>query len=596
MNLYENLQKARTEEDVKDCYIKALKLKAYSKNLIDIQTEQVWFEAKEKKTSCMKMFAQLLCYVKDAHENGEQIPPFLCVIDKEQAALMETQNAMLAIKDNKLDWPSKKALSASAVSPQFVKEISGYIGAHYVLYEMKTHEKEFLESVKKAIHQNKIIRVQITPNNIRQVFDKWCDAIGVEIEGVLPEDYALLFFADIMNDGRKSVQADLPARLLYDGDNPVFSLRGKVYNLSSTTGYKSFWSIYHRPPAPEHRNELLERRDALLPIDARDFKGAFYTPLQVVDKAYEYLEKILGKTWQKKYLVWDMCCGVGNLEVKHSSYRNIFMSTLDPADIDIIKSTKTCVGATVFQYDYLNDDISINGTIDYTLTSKMPSALVEAIKQKDPNKKKKILVLINPPYAEATNFDNIADGYRGEEAKNKSGVASLSKVRQTMMEGYGKATNEISVQFLARLKKEIPDAIVAMFCTTKYISAENFGEFRKMWGSTFLGGFLCPSWLFDGISGKFPVSFLVWKMGTNDPFPDSISIDVYDDALEPLPQKRFYAPDKNVLLNKWFKRIRSNKELPVVPLKNAVSVSTSKPRLSVWANGAIGYMHCNSLN
>jgi len=40
MTLYEKLQQARTEEDMKDAYIKALGLKGYSKNLIDIQTKQ----------------------------------------------------------------------------------------------------------------------------------------------------------------------------------------------------------------------------------------------------------------------------------------------------------------------------------------------------------------------------------------------------------------------------------------------------------------------------------------------------------------------------------------------------------------------------
>ncbi|OYY37097.1 MAG: hypothetical protein B7Y07_05295 [Halothiobacillus sp. 24-54-40] len=33
------------------------------------------------------------------------------------------------------------------------------------------------------------------------------------------------------------------------------------------------------------------------------------------------------------------------------------MSTLDAADIDVMRATKTCVAATRFQYDYLNDDI-----------------------------------------------------------------------------------------------------------------------------------------------------------------------------------------------------------------------------------------------
>lgn len=38
MSLYQILQKATSEEDVKDAYIKALGLKEYQKNLVDIQT------------------------------------------------------------------------------------------------------------------------------------------------------------------------------------------------------------------------------------------------------------------------------------------------------------------------------------------------------------------------------------------------------------------------------------------------------------------------------------------------------------------------------------------------------------------------------
>ncbi|MDN3657239.1 hypothetical protein QWZ08_16435 [Ferruginibacter paludis] len=39
MRLYEKLQQATSEEDVKDAYIKALGLKEYQKNLVDIQTK-----------------------------------------------------------------------------------------------------------------------------------------------------------------------------------------------------------------------------------------------------------------------------------------------------------------------------------------------------------------------------------------------------------------------------------------------------------------------------------------------------------------------------------------------------------------------------
>ena len=86
--LYDALQSAqkekKSEEDVKDIYIKALNLKGYSKNLIDIQTDEILFEAKDSgKHSTYKMFTQLLHYVQVALNTGEHIPPLLAVIDLE---------------------------------------------------------------------------------------------------------------------------------------------------------------------------------------------------------------------------------------------------------------------------------------------------------------------------------------------------------------------------------------------------------------------------------------------------------------------------------------------------------------------------------
>ena len=87
MTLYQKLQQARSEEDVKDAYIKALGLKGYSKNLIDIQTKEIWFEAKDNsRNSTYAMFTQLMHYVQQALNKGEYVPPFLCVIDTQKAA------------------------------------------------------------------------------------------------------------------------------------------------------------------------------------------------------------------------------------------------------------------------------------------------------------------------------------------------------------------------------------------------------------------------------------------------------------------------------------------------------------------------------
>ena len=86
MSLKAALEKSRTEEDVKDAYVRALGLKRYNKGLIDIRTDEIWFEAKEAPTPPLLMFAQLLVYVRAARKRGEAIPGFLCVIDREKAA------------------------------------------------------------------------------------------------------------------------------------------------------------------------------------------------------------------------------------------------------------------------------------------------------------------------------------------------------------------------------------------------------------------------------------------------------------------------------------------------------------------------------
>ena len=348
MKLYEKLLKATSEEDVKDAYIKALGLKDYQKNLIDIQTKEIWFEAKATaKISSYAMFTQLMHYVQQALNAGEHIPPFLAVIDTKKAALMKSSDVLPFLEKKTIKWGK----SASGYTQEALDAISAHIGTHFVSFKIETHEDEFISTVKNAILNGDIIRTQITPDNLKQVFDKWVLMIGKEIGGIAVEDYALLFFADIMHDGTVSTHDNLTAQLMHKNNAPVFLLNGKVYELNNKEGYRQFWAIFHKPPKAEYRNYLLERRDSLIPIDERSFKGAYYTPLNVVDKAYDKLAETLGDNWQREYIVWDMCCGVGNLEVKHSNPRNIYMSTLDIADVDVMKATKTCASAQRFQYD-----------------------------------------------------------------------------------------------------------------------------------------------------------------------------------------------------------------------------------------------------
>jgi hypothetical protein len=282
MSLRAALTRANTEEDVKDAYIEALGLKGVNKGLVDIQTPEIWFEAKDTPTPPLLMFAQLLTYVRAARKRGEAIPGFLCVIDREKAALMPTEHALPLLNDPTLVWPK----SGSAADKALAAQIAPTIETHFILYHIDGYEAEFIKAAKDAVREGRIIRTPITPDNLRQVFDKWVAMVGVEL-GVRNEaDFAVLFFADIMHDGRSATMANLPARLLFNGDKPVFIMGADQYDLASDRGYRNFWNIYHRPPEQKHRHYLLERRDSLLPLDDQKFKGAFYTPLHIVDKAY----------------------------------------------------------------------------------------------------------------------------------------------------------------------------------------------------------------------------------------------------------------------------------------------------------------------
>jgi cellobiose-specific phosphotransferase system component IIA len=578
MKLFNRLKQAISEEDVKDAYIDALGLTGYSKNLVDIQTKEIWFEAKHNaKKSSYEMFTQLMHYVQDALNRGHYIPPFLAVIDTQKAAIMKSEDVLPFLAKRTIKWGK----SASGYTPEALDAISAHIGTHFVSFKIETHEEEFISTIKNAIKSGDIIRTPITPDNLKQVFDKWVVMIGREIRGVNEEDYALLFFADIMHDGTTSTHINLPAELLHKNDAPVFSLGSKLYELGNKEGYRQFWAIYHKPPKAEYRNYLLERRDSLIPLDERSFKGAYYTPLNVVDKAYDKLTESLGKNWQKDYIVWDMCCGVGNLEVKHSNPRNIYMSTLDKADVDVMRATKTCVAAHRFQYDYLNDDINDEGKIDYSITDKLPDGLRSAIAHN-----KKMLVLINPPYAESAN----SQGNEGKTDVARTRVGSK-------LGDYGYASRELFTQFLVRISKEMPTATIAIFSKLKYVNASNFEKFREQWNAKFIDGFIVHSKSFEGLKGNFPIGFLIWRTNQNSVFKtpiNDLTVDVLDKNAQPIGSKVFYNIPSGLFLSEWIKRAKKN-SLEVIPLINAVTPTpkTQHVRNTTWAVDAIGHFFCN---
>ena len=261
---------------------------------------------------------------------------------------------------------------------------------------------------------------------------------------------------------------------------------------------------------------IIARTDRLEQMDKRRFQGDFFTPLAFAKLGLDYIEKVLGQNWYKEYKIWDMACGTGNLEYHIPTYENVFMSTIDTGEVSYLKSNNMFPGATIFQYDYLNDDVELvmSGAdlLDDKVGWKLPRKLREALADKS----NKWVVLMNPPYAEA-------GGLKLNGDTRKKGISD-SKIKTFMHEvNLGKAGNELFIQFLFRIYKELPTAIVGVYATLKYVNAQSFETFRKdIFHPGYEAGFIFPCTSFQGTKGDWPVSFLIWN------FEQSISLESQD--------------------------------------------------------------------
>ncbi|MBQ9480062.1 MAG: hypothetical protein IJU71_10980, partial [Selenomonadaceae bacterium] len=178
-------------------------------------------------------------------------------------------------------------------------------------------------------------------------------------------------------------------------------------------------------------------------VERRQRTGEFYTPLEYAHLGLQYLQRVVDLQ-SDRIRLWDMAAGTGNLErvLPTALLDQCYVSTL--LDDDVEHCRRSFPSATVFQYDYLNDD-----------AQKLPSALVNDLN--DPTVD--WLIFINPPYAMANNFERRADRI------DKSSV-SMTRVRELMSaDGLGEVSRELYAQFLYRIDREFKGrrATLAMF-------------------------------------------------------------------------------------------------------------------------------------
>jgi hypothetical protein len=372
-------------------------------------------------------------------------------------------------------------------------------------------------------------------------------------------------------------------KIVLKNDNYKFqeNISGRLFSsdigfTDNGEAYTRFWNKYERPPAPIYQQYIIDRRDLLVPQNIREVKGSFFTPKVWADKSKEYIASAFGDNWQNEYYIWDCAAGTGNLLAGLTNKYNLWASDIEQGNVETMQSlididdNLNLLSSHIFQFDFLNDKFDI-----------LPQGLKDIID--DPEKRKKLIIYINPPYAEAGNKSTIAG-----KGSNKSKV-SASRIYDDYKGKVGNAVLELSAQFMLRIYRDIPNAKLATFSTIKYVSSSNFISFREYFRAEYKGGFVCEANTFDNVKGEFPIGFFIWDLENKQKI-NSVLTDVYitDSDKSTCQQdgtKCFYSPNKGQLSVDWLRKYfdKEGERLAYLRLhqndiqnKNAVFI-TSKP-------------------
>lgn len=555
----------------------------------------LWAEAKQGKSELKKSFVQLVLTIGKYKFYTEQTPNLLCAFDGEKIAFLPFACLQEIFYQSDINFSVTPSNHTSEQFLKLLKELDSILNTAQIFYYEKNDE-ELKTFIKENLTSENISKIKIDKNNFVSIYHKWNkmvkDTISIDWNlakksGIIDADF---YLADLLSSENETISQNLFAILKKDyyEFNKTKSDLGSIINERTSfkdnqKAHHEFWAIYERPPREEFWDYIIKRRDLLVDQDVRERKGAFFTPRIWVDKACEYLSKTFGEDYEEGYYIWDLAGGTGNLLANFTNKKNIFCSTLDKADIDVIheriKNGANLFENHVFQFDFLNDEFfdEVDDKGKIIQKSKLPLNLQEILK--DENKRKKLIIFINPPYAEAATSTQITN-----TGKNKEKVARENRICEKYKDILGKANNELFTQFFIRIYCEIEGAILASFSTLKYVNSTNFIKFRQAFKAKFLKGFMVPANTFDNVKGNFPIGFLIWDTSKKEEIK-KIKLDIFNENGNFLGKKMFYSYDKNKKLNEWYKNFYvKNNEIAIMNTRGNDFQNTNYIRITLFNN------------
>jgi hypothetical protein len=511
----------------------------------------LWAEAKKGKSDIYKSIVQLILTIGKARTFDKFLPPpFLGAFDGKEIAFLPYDDIHDIFYVNDFNWSVTPSNHETKEFGLVLKKVTQIISANSLLFSFDSDKKEIQEFIKSNFISGKLgtSKIRIDKSNFMVIYNKWLSTVKPTIavnwdvakkSGIIDGDFYLADLLSLDNESLKEKLFVLLKKDHYELDRKtdemgMFSSKSTSFN-DAQKAHTQFWNKYERPPEKVYWEYIVERRDLLVPQDVRERKGSFFTPQIWVELSQKYIADVLGEDWQDEYYVWDCAAGTGNLLNGLTNKYNIWASTLDTQDVEVmkdrIKNGANLLEEHVFQFDFLNDDFS-----------KLPKPLQEIIN--NPKKSKKLVVYINPPYAEATTATTVSG-----TGENKAGVTTNYSMNEFYNSKIGNASNEIFALFMARIYDLLPQSILAQFSKMKFIQGTNFSKFKEFFLAKYLNGFIVQADTFDNVKGKFPIGFTIWDLKVKEKITKIVS-DVYSKIPEKTGVKAFYG-DITKSINIW---------------------------------------------
>ena len=536
------------------------------------RTPLLWAEAKTGNYDVTTMFVQLILTIGKARTFDKTLPPtFLGAFDFKKIAFVSYISIQDIFYENDFNWNVTPSNHETKEFTLIKERVEATLKQSTHIYDYIKDEKELkffiANNIAKATESAKI---KIDKNNFIPIYLRWLEYVKPNIEvnwddlkkaNILDSDF---YLADLFVDDKNTSNIDDDATIrdnlfvIYQNQGYKIAKENIKQMFDATIGirnketYQQFWKRYKRPPIKAYQEYIIERRDLLVPQDIRERKGAFFTPRQWVELSQKYLTDYLGDNWQDEYYIWDCAAGTGNLLAGLTNKYNIYASTLDQADVNVmherIDQGANLLKNHVFQFDFINDDFS-----------KLPQSLQDIINNEE--KRKKLVIYINPPYAEATTASTVTG-----TGENKSGVTTDFKFTEKIQPKIGNASNEIFALFMAKIYEEIPDCIIGQFSKMKFVNGSNFKKFKEYFLAEYKGGFVVPADTFDNVKGKFPIGFTIWNTSVKKKI-DIVTTDVYSKNGEYNTTKTFFG-NLPISINKWFVQFQSDENQIIGLLSN----------------------------